>query len=140
MEKKDLSHFKYYVKRLKEMGFRDIGANDLDWWPIVLFDKHIGEQYAYISLADCPDFPVDNFPRIKLVFYHDFRNRFDEKPIVMIYKIGFDKDFQENIKPICKNQGEIINEYPTWRDAFNQLVSDYHDLETNTQRGFSMSK
>ena len=147
MTKKDLSHFKYYIKRLKAMGFRDIGANDLDWWPIVLFDKHIGEQYAFIGLSDFPDFPFDNFPNIKLVFYHDFRNRFDEKPIVTIYKIGFDKDFQKNAKSLCSRIQEStsyrvknINEYPTWRSAFNQLVADYHDLETNTQRGFLMSK
>ena len=132
MTKQDFSHFKYYEKRLKEMGFRDASANDVDEDPYVLLQKQIEGREYYVRLVDYSGYDKNDFPHIKLNL---FRSRYDTKGLVFVYKIGFDKDFQENIKPICENQGEIINEYPTWRSAFNQLVKDYHELEKNTQRG-----
>ena len=141
MEKKDLSHFKYYVKRLKEMGFEYMDYTLLvlhdDLYPEKRWYKAIDDCLFYIDIVDCAVYSSyaiynkKNFPHMSLrCFPH-----YDAISIARHYKIGVDKDFQEEIKPFYGEQHETINEYPTWRAAFNQLVADYHDLETNTQRG-----
>ena len=133
MTKKDFSHFKYYAKRLKEMGFRDVWCNDARY-PRMDFDKFIDEYAScFISLMDYSAYNEYDFPRIRLVFFHDVCDRAD-RGIVSNYKIGFDKDFQEITKPFYARLGQNINEYPTWRSAFNQLVKDYHELEKNAHK------
>jgi len=101
-------------------------------------------RYCYAYFMDYPVYSQDCFPYIMLCALRGDRVR---TYVVTIYKIGFDKDFQKNAKSLCSRIQEStsyrvknINEYPTWRAAFNQLVADYHDLETNTQRGLLISK
>ena len=132
MTKKDFSHFKYYAKRLKEMGFRDHGNNDFDQCQELRFQKYIGKrEYYHILFTDYSVFNKYDFPCIRLVF---FRDKHAEIGIVRNYKIGFDKDFEKNIKTFYDKHSEIINEYPTWRSAFNQLVKDFHELEKNEHK------
>lgn len=51
-----------------------------------------------------------------------------------IKKSAFPCVNNQDIKPYYNLLGEKINEYPTWRSAFNQLVKDYHELEQNAHK------
>ena len=91
METKDFSHFKYYVKRLKEMGFRDVGTNDVDACPDIRLQRQIDEHEYYVNFSDYQD----RYPQMSLSYFHcqEFHAR-----VRYYYKIGFDADFEENIK------------------------------------------
>ena len=131
METKDFSLFKYFVKRLKEMGFKASDVNDLDVYPQLLFSKKDVNREFYVKISDYSDYKNASWspPYIRLSSYKD---KYDKKGTEMIYPI--DNHYFDVIKPYYELIGITLNLYPTWRSAFNQLVKDYHELTKNAHK------
>lgn len=124
MTKKDFSHFKYYAKRLKEMGFKTFTSLQSDN-TVLGFVKKTNNTCTYI---------VARFGNERQGFDLTFSTK--KSRTLYEYYVGCfdDEKFKEMADDDYERFGWIITKYPTWRSAFNQLVKDFHELEKNAHK------